>query len=130
MYLSQVVSSGPQFFSLVPWIVFFPIIGLLINITFGGRMGEKAIGTVASMASGLSFAVAVLLAISLVGHPEGAVVPLADWITIGELNLRWAFQVDTLSVTMMLVVAGVGTLIHIYSIGYIHQHLRLNAHTR
>ena len=126
MYLSQVVSSGPQFFSLVPWIVFFPIIGLLINITFGGRMGEKAIGTVASMASGLSFAVAVLLAISLVGHPEGAVVPLADWITIGELNLRWAFQVDTLSVTMMLVVAGVGTLIHIYSIGYMHEDVRHN----
>jgi NADH-quinone oxidoreductase subunit L len=126
MYLSQVVSSGSGFFGLVPWIVFFPVIGLLINIAFGSRMGEKAIGTIASLASGLSFVVAVLLAISLAEHPEGAVVPLADWITIGELNLRWAFQVDTLSVTMMLVVAGVGTLIHIYSIGYMHEDVRHN----
>jgi NADH-quinone oxidoreductase subunit L len=126
MYMSQVVSSGPEFFGLVPWIVFFPVIGLLINIAFGSRMGERAIGTVASLASGLSFVIAMLLAISLIGHPEGAVVPLADWITIGELNLRWAFQVDTLSVTMMLVVAGVGTLIHIYSIGYMHEDVRHN----
>ncbi len=51
-------------------------------------------------------------------------VVLADWITIGELNLHWGFQVDTLSVTMMLVVSGVGTLIHIYAIGYMHEDVR------
>jgi NADH-quinone oxidoreductase subunit L len=92
----------------------------------GGRLGEKAIGTIASAASGLSFAVAVLLAVSLAWHPEGAVVPVAQWIAVGELNVGWSFQVDTLSVTMMLVVAGVGTLIHIYSIGYMHEDVRLN----
>jgi len=54
------------------------------------------------------------------------VVPLADWINIGDLNIRWAFQVDTLSVTMMLVVSGVGTLIHIYAIGYMHEDVRHN----
>ena len=58
--------------------------------------------------------------------PEGAVVPLADWITIGTLQVRWAFQVDTLSVVMMLVVSGVGTLIHIYAIGYMHEDVRHN----
>jgi NADH-quinone oxidoreductase subunit L len=59
-------------------------------------------------------------------HPEGEVIPLAEWIRIGELHARWAFQVDTLSVVMMLVVSGVGTLIHIYSIGYMHEDVRLN----
>jgi len=124
MFLSEVTASGPQFFNLVPWIAFFPLIGLLINLIFGGRMSEKAIGSVASGATGLAFVVSVLQAISLANHPEGAVVPVADWITIGDLHLRWAFQVDTLSVTMMLVVSGVGTLIHIYAIGYMHEDVR------
>ena len=120
------VGNGPQFFYLVPWIVFFPVIGLLINMIFGGRMSEKAIGIVASTASGLSFVVAVLQAISLLGHPEGQVVRLAEWIAIGELQINWSFLVDTLSVTMMLVVSGVGTLIHIYAAGYMHEDVRHN----
>ena len=124
MWLSEAVSSGPQFFYLVPLVVLFPVIGLLVNTAFGGRMSEKAIGWLASAAAGLSFVVAVLLGISLLSYPEGAVVPIVDWITIGELNINWGFQVDTLSVTMMLVVAGVGTLIHIYSIGYMHDDVR------
>jgi len=126
MFLDEVATSGPQFFYLVPWVVFFPVIGLLVNMIFGGRMGEKAVGTVASTASGLAFLVAILLGFSLVAHPEGQVMPLAEWIKIGDLDLRWAFQVDTLSVIMMLVVAGVGTLIHIYAIGYMHEDVRLN----
>ncbi len=126
------VASGPQFFGLAPWLVFFPVIGLLINIIFGGRIlksgpaGEKIVGTIASLASGLAFGVAVLLAVSLVSHPEGEVVRLADWIVIGSLAIPWAFQVDTLSVVMMLVVSGVGTLIHIYAIGYMHEDVRHN----
>jgi len=126
MFLSEAASSGPQFFYLVPWVVFIPVIGLLTNILFGARLGEKAVGAIASIAAGLSFVVAVLLMISLVGHPEGEVVPLLDWITIDELKIRWAFQVDTLSVVMMLVVAGVGTLIHIYAVGYMHEDVRHN----
>jgi len=124
MVLSEIVTSGPDFFYLAPWVVFFPVIGLLINIIFGGRMGEKAIGTVASTASGLTFVVAVLLVLSLRAHPEGATIPLAEWIAIGDLQIDWAFRVDTLSVTMMMVVGGVGTLIHIYAIGYMHEDVR------
>ena len=124
MVLSEIATSGPDFTFLVPWIVFFPLMGMLINIVIGGRLSEKAIGGIASTASGLSFVVAVLQAITLASHPEGATVHLADWITIGELNLEWAFRVDTLSVTMMMVVSGVGTLIHIYAIGYMHEDVR------
>jgi NADH-quinone oxidoreductase subunit L len=124
MLLSEVATTGPNFFFLVPWIVFFPVIGLLTNIIIGGRLSEKAIGTIASIASGLAFVVAVLQVITLTSYHDGVTVPLADWITIGELNLRWAFRVDTLSVTMMMVVSGVGTLIHIYAIGYMHEDVR------
>jgi NADH-quinone oxidoreductase subunit L len=112
-------------FSLVPLIIFLPVAGLLINIIFGGRMNEKAIGVVASAASGLAFVVAALLGFALwTGSGEAVVVPFADWIHIGDLNVAWNFRVDTLSVLMMLVVAGVGTLIHIYAIGYMHEDVR------
>ena len=114
------------YFYLVPWVVFSPLIGLLLNIIFGGRLSEKLVGTIASLASGAAFVISVLLAISLANQPGAVTVPLADWMTVGSLKLAWAFRVDTLSVTMMLVVSGVGTLIHIYSIGYMHDDVRHN----
>ncbi|NUM49354.1 MAG: NADH-quinone oxidoreductase subunit L [Anaerolineales bacterium] len=123
MFLSE-VSTGPTFFSLAPWIVFFPVIGLLINIVLGRRMGERFTGTVASLASFLAFVVSVLLAVSLQSHHEGMIVHVADWLNVGTLHIPWAFNVDTLSVTMMLVVSGIGTLIHIYAAGYMHYDVR------
>ena len=126
MFLSEAASSGPTFFYLVPLVVFIPLAGLLINVIFGKFLGEKAIGWIASLATGLAFVVAVLLGVSLLNHPEQVIVHLVEWISVGSLQVAWAFQVDTLSVTMMLVVAGVGTLIHIYSIGYMHEDVRFN----
>ena len=113
------------FFFLAPWIVFFPLIGLLINLIFGGRMSEKWIGWTASLASGAAFVVSVLLAYSVAANGgESLSWWLAEWIHIGDLKLDWTFRVDSLSTTMMLVVAGVGTLIHIYAIGYMHEDVR------
>ena len=83
------------------------------------------IGTIASLASGAAFVVSVLLAWSLAaGGGEAVSVPFAQWIHIGALELDWTFRVDSLSTTMMLVVSGVGTLIHIYAIGYMHEDVR------
>jgi len=62
------------FFYLVPFVVFFPLIGLLINMLIGGKLGEKAIGAIACFASGFSFVIAVLLGIALIGKPEGLVL--------------------------------------------------------
>lgn len=124
MIFSEATNTG-YFFGLVPLLVFFPVIGLLFNMIFGGKMSEKAIGTVASLASGMTFVVSVLLAYSLFathGHSES--VFLAEWIHIGTLHIDWTFRVDTLSVVMMLVVSCVGTLIHIYAIGYMHEDVR------
>ncbi len=123
MHLSEAVNTG--YFFLAPWLVFAPLIGLLINLIFGSRFSEKGIGTVASLASGASFVVSVLLAWSLASsHGAAVTVPFLEWIHIGALELDWAFRVDSLSTTMMLVVSGVGTLIHIYAIGYMHEDVR------
>ena len=115
------------FFYLAPWIVFFPVIGLLVNLIFGGRFSERVIGTIASLASGLAFVVSVLLAYSLTQYPEVVRWTIGEWIHVGTLQLDWIFRVDTLSTTMMLVVSGVGTLIHIYAIGYMHEDVRFKS---
>ena len=113
--------------SLIPLIVFFPVAGLLINLLAGKFLGEKWVGVVASGAAALAFVIAILQVIGLAANGYAPVtVHLADWLIIGDLNVPWAFQIDTLSVTMMLVVTGVGTLIHIYAIGYMHEDVRLN----
>jgi NADH-quinone oxidoreductase subunit L len=122
------MESG-QLFNLAPWVVFLPLIGLAVNLLVGRKFGEVFAGTVASFATGLAFVVSILMAIALSAHPEGVTIALGDWITIGDLSVRWAFRVDTLSVVMMLVVSGVGALIHIYSIGYMHNDVRHNGDT-
>jgi len=123
MHLAQEATTG--FFYLAPWLVFAPLLGLLINLIFGRWFSETMVGTVASLASGAAFLVSVLLTLSLsANHGEVVRWRLAEWIHIGALQLDWTFRVDSLSTTMMLVVSGVGTLIHIYAIGYMHEDVR------
>lgn len=126
MLLSETANTG--FLFLAPWLVFFPVIGLLVNTIFGHRFSERMIGTVASLASGAAFVVSVLLAWTVsASHGEAMRWYLAEWIHIGDLSLDWTFRVDSLSTTMMLVVSGVGTLIHIYAIGYMHEDVRFKS---
>ncbi|MDX1615521.1 MAG: NADH-quinone oxidoreductase subunit L [Candidatus Promineifilaceae bacterium] len=117
-------------FGLAPLIIFLPALGVVLNGFFGGdflkydrKIGERWSGWFASAIALASFAVAVLLAMSLSanGH-EAQTIFLLDWISIPSAGFEvpWAMRVDTLSVTMMLVVSGVGSLIHIYAIGYMH----------
>lgn len=111
---------------LVPWIVFIPLIGLGINLVLGKWFKEGLIGAIAVLAAAGSFVVAILLGLALKANPEAIVRPLAVWAQFQNIRLEWAFRVDTLSVWMMLIVAGVGTLIHLYSIGYMHSDVRHN----
>lgn len=114
-------------FGTIPLIIFIPVAGLLVNLLWGKDLGEGGVGFVASAASAGAFVIALLQFFSLLANEfHAATVPFLDWIVIGELNIPWAFQIDTLSVTMMLVVTGVGTLIHIYAVGYMHGDVRHN----
>jgi NADH-quinone oxidoreductase subunit L len=116
--------------SFLPWIIFFPLLGILINLIAGKRLGEKFSGLVGSLASGLSFLVSLLLANALRVNPGVYHLELARWLSIGSLDITWGLRLDTLSVTMMLVVSGVGTLIHIYSTGYMSRDVRHNEDPR
>lgn len=111
---------------LVPLIILIPALGALINYFWGARLGEKVSSGIATAASLLAFVVAILLYSYLSGSNYQAVIvnpPLLDgWIRIpaGNVEIPWQLRVDTLSVTMMLIITGVGSLIHIYCIGYMH----------
>jgi NADH-quinone oxidoreductase subunit L len=115
-----------NFFDLVPLMVFIPMIGLVINLFAGRRLGERGVAVVGVGASALAFLVAVLLWLALADTGYKAVAVdaplLKEWIKIpsADIVIPWQFRVDTLSVTMMLAVTGVGTLIHLYSVGYMH----------
>jgi NADH-quinone oxidoreductase subunit L len=113
--------------SLSPALVLLPVAGLLINLIFGKRLSEGLVGAIASLAVALTFGLSVVFAVALAGNPAPVSFPFLDWIQVGTFSAGWAFRIDTLSVTMMLVVSGVGTLIHIYAIGYMHADVRHNA---
>jgi len=113
---------------LIPLVILIPAIGSFINLFWGAKMGERAAGYVASTAAVLTFIISVLIFNYLnAAHGLAVVIdpPIFDsWIRIGSdhlaLEIPWQFRVDSLTAVMLLVVTGVGSLIHIYSIGYIH----------
>jgi NADH-quinone oxidoreductase subunit L len=118
-------STNPMF-SLAPALVLLPIAGMLFNLIFGKRMRQGAVGAIASLAAGLTFGLSALFAAALASNPQAATFRFLDWIQVGTLDVSWTFRIDTLSVTMMMVVSGVGALIHIYAIGYMREDVRHN----
>ena len=115
-------------FGLAPLILVFPLVGVLFNGLVGRRFveynrqtGEKWSGWFGSVMALAAFAIAVAMFFGLQANEFHAeIVVLFDWIHAGDFYIPWALQIDTLSTTMMLVVTGVGSLIHIYAIGYMH----------
>ena len=113
--------------SILRWIVLLPLLGAAINglggVLIQKRFGKHAISLIACIPVGLAFGVSVVVFLRLLGlEPEQRF--LVDrcwtWIDIGNLHADIAFLVDPLSAVMILVVTGVGGLIHIYSVGYMH----------
>lgn len=110
--------------TLVTLTVALPLAGFLINGLFGARLrSDRLSGLIGSLALVGSFVCALLIFLQLREYPDhaiGASVVLFDWIRAGTLNVQIAYQIDALSILMTLIVTGVGSLIHIYSIGYMH----------
>ena len=104
--------------------VLLPFAGFLINGLFGRKIkNEKVIGIIGSAAVGLAFLVTLLAFIETLGLPvesRSNTVELFTWLGVAGLNIKFAYLVDQLSLTMSLIVTGVGFLIHVYSIGYMH----------
>jgi NADH-quinone oxidoreductase subunit L len=113
------------------WIIpFAPLIGAIINgklsaLTSHRESGpnEKLISFVGCVAPLASFVVAVVLFVQMTGMDPAQrkfQQTLFDWIVAGPIHVQWAYWIDQLSMVMVLVVTCVGTIIHFYSIGYMH----------
>jgi NADH-quinone oxidoreductase subunit L len=114
--------------SYVRWIPLLPLVGAAVNGLAGAviqrRLGKRAISVLAVTPVVASFALSVAAFVQLRGlAPESRFLldRVAGWIHVGTLTADLAFWVDPLSCTMMLVVTGIGGLIHIYSVGYMHE---------
>lgn len=106
---------------LVYLVPLFPLIGFIINGLFWKSMPKKVSGTLASAAMLASFAVSLAIFFEIKGNPAaGGIVHLFDFIQSGTLNIPFDFQVDALSSLFLLVITGVGFLIHVYSTSYMH----------
>jgi len=107
---------------LIGYVVLFPLIGFLFNGLLGAKIkSEKVVGLVGSGVVGLSFLLSSLIFFDLLGLPadeRSHVVEVFRWISAGALEAHVAYLVDQLSILMVLMVTGVGFLIHVYSIGY------------
>jgi NADH-quinone oxidoreductase subunit L len=102
----------------------FPLLAVLINLFFGKRLSKTVVGFMACGAVGASFAASVVSVAGLVAMDAGhrtAEVVLFPWIVSGSFNVPFGFLLDPLSAVMILVVTGVGFLIHVYSTGYMHE---------
>jgi NADH-quinone oxidoreductase subunit L len=101
----------------------FPFIGFVVNATLGRRLPKSVSGGLASLVMLAAFAVSVMSVLQLAGRAaeERVIGDLVyTWIASGDLQIDVLFRLDTLSAVMILVVTGIGSLIHIYSNAYMH----------
>lgn len=106
------------------WIVpALPLAGSLVLLFFGRRIGEPRAGWLATGLMALAFvwSLVMLFAMaSLPGEERANTVVLFTWLPAGNLEVNMGFLADQLSVIWILLVTGVGSVIHLYSIGYMH----------
>jgi NADH-quinone oxidoreductase subunit L len=100
-----------------------PLAGFVLLVLFGKRLGEPHAGIIATALTSMSFLVGLVVFAGLLRRPESHRIfqqVLFTWIPVGRFHVDVGFYVDPLSVTWLLLVTGVGSLIHLYSIGYMH----------
>jgi NADH-quinone oxidoreductase subunit L len=101
----------------------FPLVGALVLMVFGRRLGEPRSGWFAAAMPIASFLVTVSVYFDLLSRSSEErheVVTLFSWIPVGALHIDVALLADPLSITMALFITGIGSLIHLYAIGYMH----------
>ncbi|MBI2458415.1 MAG: NADH-quinone oxidoreductase subunit L, partial [candidate division NC10 bacterium] len=107
------------------WLIpVWPLLGFLVNGFFGRRIGKTAVGAIACGSVGLSLLASLGALGKLLTRPAEArrvEQVLAPWIGAGNFQADWGLLLDPLSAVMILVVSGVGFLIHVYSIGYMRE---------
>ncbi|MFS4458902.1 NADH-quinone oxidoreductase subunit L [Bdellovibrio sp. HCB2-146] len=108
---------------LMALVILSPLVGFMINGFRYKKHSANVAGTIATIAVAISFICSVILVSDLIAMPEEArriAVSFFEWMAVGNFKINAGFVVDQISAIMILVITGVGTLIHLFSIGYMH----------
>jgi NADH-quinone oxidoreductase subunit L len=105
---------------LVYLIPLFPLISWAIIGLANRNLSKSLTGIIASGSVLASFVVAVLIFMEKLHNPAAETVTLFDWISVGNFSAKMSFLIDSLSSIFLLVITGIGFLIHVYSTGYMH----------
>ncbi|WP_115814100.1 NADH-quinone oxidoreductase subunit L [Flavobacterium aquicola] len=104
-----------------------PFLGFLINVFFGKSLGKSASGIIGTLSVVVSFIVAVSFFLQINETKQAINIQLFDWIQISKFNVSFGFLLDQLSVLWLLFVTGIGSLIHLYSISYMHDDEKMHS---
>jgi NADH-quinone oxidoreductase subunit L len=102
-------------------LLFAPLVGFLINIFFGKTLGKTVSGAIGTASVFISFLCTICLFSQINANGKAITFHLADWFSIGTIKVNFSFLFDQLSALWLLFVTGIGTLIHLYSISYMHE---------
>ena len=101
-------------------LVLAPFLGFLINVFFGKRLGKTVSGIIGTLSVAVSFVISLYLFGFISVAKEPIQISLFEWIQISNFKLDFGFLLDQLSILWLLFVTGIGSLIHLYSISYMH----------
>jgi NADH-quinone oxidoreductase subunit L len=101
-----------------------PLIGAVILASLRRKLAANAAGMLATAMMVAAFALSISLFLGFDPDSGGRTVKILDWISVTGMDVPLALRIDALSLTMMLIVTGIGSLIHLYSIGYMHDDAR------
>lgn len=104
--------------NLVYAIVLLPLLGFLINGLFGKNLPKILVGSLGTAVVFGSFCIAVSLFMNFSSESQPVIVKAFEWFTVNGIQINFGFQIDQLSLMMVMIITGIGSLIHLYSIGY------------
>ncbi|MGC4128983.1 MAG: NADH-quinone oxidoreductase subunit L [Bergeyella sp.] len=104
--------------NLVYAIILLPLAGFLINGLFGKNLPKIFVGSLATLVVFASFCIGVYLFSQFDSESQPVIVKAFEWFRISGIQINFGFQIDQLSLMMIMIITGIGSLIHLYSIGY------------
>ncbi|TXF77450.1 NADH-quinone oxidoreductase subunit L [Chryseobacterium sp.] len=104
--------------NLVYAIILLPLLGFLINGLFGKNLPKMVVGSLATAVVFASFCIALSIFLKTDSNSAPVLVKAFEWFTVNGIQVNFSFQIDQLSLMMIMIITGIGSLIHLYSIGY------------
>lgn len=104
-----------------------PFLGFLFNVFLGKKAGKSIVGIVGTLSVVVSFAVTIYFFLQISQTKQAIEINLYEWFSIERFNIQFGFLLDQLSILWLLFVTGIGTLIHLYSISYMHDDEKMHS---